>query len=291
MASSKEATNEQVLPENSRVVLTTGNFCGSLFASTLVGFNVAMNQYMEGKAINVSPPVYARACLFYLRYIPAAVLAASGLAFYGTSPLMQKFAGVPPEAANVLALASVGPALSPLYARQEGGITLVSLWNMKQADALAIIKRHATLGVFAPGTLFTFLRNSISLGVGGALAADGGQTVSRLVVPSQLRETHATASKIVANGLVGVVAGFVSSGFEFLRISRVIAAGKDEHFSMQKHFLELLKQRSFIPFAALRSTQLGCFYACFIGGGEIAKHHSAHIHSACESISSLWTKR
>lgn len=215
-----------------------------------------------------------------LSYIPVAVVAASSISFYGTSPIIQQLTGLPEGPANSIALASVGPLLSPLYARQEGGITLVSLWkNLSQAEALKIMKKHATLQVLAPGTLFTFLRNSISLGVGGALAADGGEAVSELLVPEHVREAHPLASKLIANGVVGVIAGAMSSLFEFLRISKVIAAGHDEQFSFSKHFTQLLKQRSFLTFAALRSSQLGCFYACFIAGGHMAKENATFIQS------------
>ena len=40
------------------------------------------------------------------------------------------------SASNQIALGSVGPLLGPLYARQEGGITLVSIFGMSQAEAI-----------------------------------------------------------------------------------------------------------------------------------------------------------
>lgn len=50
-----------------RLCLTVGNFTGSVMASSLVGFNVAMNQLMDGKKISITPSVYVRANMFYLR--------------------------------------------------------------------------------------------------------------------------------------------------------------------------------------------------------------------------------
>lgn len=41
--------------------------------------------------------------------------------------------------ANQIALGSIGPILGPLYARQEGGITLVTLFKMTQNEAIAYV--------------------------------------------------------------------------------------------------------------------------------------------------------
>eukprot|EP01104_Vermistella_antarctica_P015591 TRINITY_DN5156_c0_g1_i1.p1 TRINITY_DN5156_c0_g1~~TRINITY_DN5156_c0_g1_i1.p1 ORF type:complete len:307 (+),score=21.23 TRINITY_DN5156_c0_g1_i1:303-1223(+) len=269
---------------SNKLIPTVGNFVGCLGATGLVGFSVSMNHLMDGKPLRFNASTYNRAALFYARYVPAAVLGASALAFYGTAPLIQKYAGLDEASSNAIALGSIGPLLAPLYARQEGGITLVTLCKMTQAEALKKLNHSSRIPYVAPGTLFTVCRNTISLGVGGALAADGGEALASYTLPQSLRESNPISSKIAVNTLVGFLAGGVSGVFEFLRIAKVIAAGKGESFSVRKHMPALVKQRSLTKFALLRSTHMGLFYACFIGGQELAKQYRDPIRGVYDFV-------
>lgn len=69
----------------------------------------------------------------------------------------------------------------------------------------------------APGTLFTVCRNAVSLGVGGALAADGGESLNRALFSEEVRQNYPLGC--VASGVhasVVMVLSFISSRGKFL---------------------------------------------------------------------------
>ena len=81
---------------------------------------------------------------------------------------------------------------------------LTSLYKMNASEAVAKIIQTSTMRVFAPGTLFTFLRNSVSLGVGGMLIADGGTRSLRRVVRARLTRCKGWACPVDTLQRVGV---------------------------------------------------------------------------------------
>tara|TARA_B110000971_G_C19966424_1_gene480446 strand:- start:589 stop:1377 length:789 start_codon:yes stop_codon:yes gene_type:complete len=258
---------------SNELTLITGNAIGSLLSTPLVGLSTAMNQYINSNKININFTNYSNSALFYMRYIPAAIISASALSFYVSSPILQSL-GMDNKLSDSVALGSIGPILSPLYARQEAGITLVSLKNMSQCKALNILKGNSNNNFWiAPGTKYTFYRNSVSLGIGGALAADGGEFVSKYVIPKNLNFNYPVSSLVVTNGLIGCMAGYISGIFEYCRISSVLAHYNKEKFSFNKHVYKLIKEKPITPFLILRSSHIGFFYMSFAIGQILSRDY------------------
>ena len=99
---------------SNELTLITGNAIGSLLSTPLVGLSTAMNQYINSNKININFTNYSNSALFYMRYIPAAIISASALSFYVSSPILQSV-GMDKKISDSVALGSIGPILSIAY--------------------------------------------------------------------------------------------------------------------------------------------------------------------------------